>query len=76
MLVGFASPASACSAIAIASSSRRAGVIAMGCGGFIVSDELGAFALARVLMGLGSGGVWIVVTFETLERGRVRSTCA
>ena len=43
-------------------------LIAIGCAGFIVSEELGGYALARVLMGLGSGGVWIVVTFETLER--------
>ena len=44
------------------------GVIALGCVGFMVGESLGAFALARVVMGLGSGGVWIVVTFETLER--------
>lgn len=44
------------------------GVIALGCVGFMVGQSLGAFALARVVMGLGSGGVWIVVTFETLER--------
>ena len=44
------------------------GVIALGCVGFMVGRGLGAFALARVVMGLGSGGVWIVVTFETLER--------
>ena len=43
-------------------------VIALGSLGFIVGGGLGVYAAARALMGLGSGGLWIGVTFATLER--------
>jgi MFS family permease len=41
---------------------------AAGCLGFIAGDTLVTYAAARALMGLGSGGVWIALTFETLAR--------
>lgn len=69
MLVGFA-----VSAIGVRRHRNRPvlvaalGIIAIGCVGFMIGDGLGALLTARVLMGLGSGGIWIVVTFETLER--------
>jgi MFS family permease len=44
------------------------GVIATGCVGFIAADELNLYLLARAVMGLGSGGLWMGVTFSTLER--------
>ena len=40
---------------------------ALGCVGFIVGDTLAVFLPARAIMGLGSGGLWIAVTFATLE---------
>ncbi len=43
-------------------------LIALGSVGFVVSDALPAYFLARAVMGLGSAGVWIAVTFDTLER--------
>jgi MFS family permease len=43
-------------------------VVAVGALGFVISDSLGAYFVARSLMGLGSGGIWIGVTFDTLER--------
>jgi MFS family permease len=43
-------------------------VIALGCLGFVWGDELGAYFAARTTMGLGSGGLWMGVTFATLER--------
>jgi len=43
-------------------------LIALGCLGFILGDGLAVYFLARFLMGLGSGGLWIGVTFNTLER--------
>jgi MFS family permease len=36
--------------------------------GFILGDSLTVYLPSRFLMGLGSGGIWIGVTFETLER--------
>jgi MFS family permease len=43
-------------------------LIALGSLGFVMSDALSVYFVARVVMGLGSAGVWIGVTFETLER--------
>jgi MFS family permease len=44
------------------------GLVAAGALGFVVGDSLGVYFAARMLMGLGSGGIWIGVTFDTLER--------
>lgn len=44
------------------------GLVALGALGFVIGDSLGAYFGARTLMGLGSGGIWIGVTFDTLER--------
>jgi MFS family permease len=43
-------------------------VIALGCLGFVVGTDLAVYFLSRFLMGLGSGGLWIGITFGTLER--------
>jgi MFS family permease len=43
-------------------------LVAFGSVGFVLSDALALYFLARVVMGLGSAGVWIGVTFDTLER--------
>ena len=43
-------------------------LVAMGTLGFVLGDSLGVYFGARTLMGLGSGGIWIGVTFDTLER--------
>ncbi len=43
-------------------------LVALGALGFVLADSLGAYFAARTLMGLGSGGIWIGVTFDTLER--------
>jgi MFS family permease len=43
-------------------------VVAFGGLGFVVGDSLAIYFAARLLMGLGSGGIWIGVTFDTLER--------
>jgi MFS family permease len=34
----------------------------------VVGDSLAIYFAARLVMGLGSGGIWIGVTFDTLER--------
>src|SRR5918995_4221326 len=44
------------------------GLVALGTLGFVLGDSLGVYFGARTLMGLGSGGIWIGVTFDTLER--------
>jgi MFS family permease len=44
------------------------GLVALGSLGFVLADSLGVYFVARTLMGLGSGGIWIGVTFDTLER--------
>ena len=36
--------------------------------GSSLGDSLAVYFAARTLMGLGSGGIWIGVTFDTLER--------
>jgi MFS family permease len=43
-------------------------VVALGALGFVLADSLAVYFPARLLMGLGSGGIWIGVTFDTLER--------
>jgi MFS family permease len=44
-------------------------LMALGCLGFVLGDgRLAVYFLARLLMGIGSGGLWIGVTFATLER--------
>jgi len=43
-------------------------LVALGALGFVVGDSLAAYFPARLLMGIGSGGIWIGVTFDTLER--------
>ncbi|MGH2741728.1 MAG: MFS transporter [Thermoleophilaceae bacterium] len=43
-------------------------LVALGALGFVVGHTLPVYFAARFLMGLGSGGIWIGVTFDTLER--------
>jgi MFS family permease len=43
-------------------------LIALGSLGFVFGDGLWMYFLARLVMGLGSGGLWIGVTFDTLAR--------
>jgi MFS family permease len=43
-------------------------LVALGALGFVLGDSLAAYFPARLLMGIGSGGIWIGVTFDTLER--------
>jgi MFS family permease len=43
-------------------------VVAFGSLGFVLGDSLAVYFPARFVMGLGSGGLWIGVTFDTLER--------
>jgi MFS family permease len=43
-------------------------LVALGSLGFVFGDSLPMYFAARLLMGLGSGGLWIGVTFDTLER--------
>jgi MFS family permease len=43
-------------------------LVALGSLGFVLGDSLGMYFASRTLMGLGSGGIWIGVTFDTLER--------
>ena len=43
-------------------------LVAVGALGFVISDSLSVYFAARSLMGLGSAGIWIGVTFDTLER--------
>jgi MFS family permease len=42
--------------------------VAGGAAGFVLGEGLAVYFPARFLMGLGSGGLWIGVTFMTLER--------
>jgi MFS family permease len=44
------------------------GLVALGALGFVAGDSLGVYFTARLIMGVGSGGLWIGVTFDTLER--------
>jgi len=43
-------------------------LVALGALGFVIGESLAIYFPARVLMGVGSGGIWIGVTFDTLER--------
>jgi MFS family permease len=43
-------------------------VVAVGALGFVLGGTLAVYFPARALMGLGSGGIWIGVTFDTLGR--------
>jgi MFS family permease len=43
-------------------------VVAAGAVPFVVADDLGWFFVGRLVMGLGSGGLWMGVTYATLER--------
>ena len=51
-------------------------LVALGALGFVLGDSLAVYFPARLLMGIGSGGIWIGVTFETSSAGPARSTCA
>ena len=44
------------------------GLLAVGSIGFALADSLPGYFAARVVMGLGSGGLWMGVTFSTLDR--------
>ena len=44
------------------------GVIAAGCLGFVAGTGLPAYLASRLLMGMGSGGLWIGIALDTLER--------
>jgi MFS family permease len=43
-------------------------LVALGALGFVLGESLAVYFPARALMGVGSGGIWIGVTFDTLER--------
>jgi MFS family permease len=43
-------------------------LVALGALGFVLGDSLAVYFPSRILMGVGSGGIWIGVTFDTLER--------
>lgn len=43
-------------------------VVAAGASPFVFTDVLPAYFLGRLVMGLGSGGLWMGVTYTTLER--------
>ena len=43
-------------------------LLALGSLGFALGSGLPAYFAARLVMGLGSGGLWIAITFATLER--------
>jgi MFS family permease len=42
--------------------------VALGAVGFVIGDSVALYFPSRVLMGVGSGGIWIGVTFATLDR--------
>jgi MFS family permease len=44
------------------------GLVGLGAVGFVLGDTLAIYFPSRFLMGLGSGGIWIGVTFDTLAR--------
>jgi MFS family permease len=43
-------------------------LVALGAIGFALGDSMAVYFVARTLMGVGSGGIWIGVTFDTFER--------
>lgn len=44
------------------------GLLAIGSLGFVLADSLPGYFVARVVMGFGSGGLWMGITFSTLDR--------
>jgi MFS family permease len=44
------------------------GLMALGDIGFVLGDSLGVYFPARVVQGIGAGGLWMGVTFAVLER--------
>jgi MFS family permease len=43
-------------------------MLALGSLGFAIGDGLGIYFVSRFMMGMGSGGVWMGITFNILER--------
>lgn len=43
-------------------------VVAAGSVPFVLSDDLAAYFAGRLVMGLGSGGLWLGIAYSTLER--------
>jgi MFS family permease len=43
-------------------------LLAIGSVGFVLGSSLPIYFVSRFVMGVGSGGLWIAVTFSTLER--------
>ena len=43
-------------------------LVALGTLGFVLGDSLPVYFVSRLVMGIGSGGLWIGVTFDTLGR--------
>ena len=43
-------------------------LIALGALGFVLTDSLTVYFVSRLVMGVGSAGLWIGVTLDTLER--------
>jgi MFS family permease len=43
-------------------------LLGLGCAGFAHGQGLLGYAVARAVMGLGSGGLWMAITFATLRR--------
>jgi MFS family permease len=43
-------------------------LMAVGCLGFVLTSDLAVYFAGRLLMGVGSGGLWMGLTFATLER--------
>jgi MFS family permease len=69
MIVGFAFAAALVRRGAIALLLRLSLLLAaVGSLGFVVGSGLALDVVSRSLMGLGSGGLWIGITFATLER--------
>jgi MFS family permease len=43
-------------------------LVAVGAAGFVLGDSLAVYFPARLLMGVASGGLWIGVMFDTIDR--------
>jgi MFS family permease len=43
-------------------------IVAVGALAFVIADAMPLYFLGRLVMGVGSGGIWIGVTYTTLER--------
>ena len=52
------------------------GVIAVGTLGFVAGDGLPAYLASRLLMGIGSGGLWIGIALEDRKSTRLNSSHA